>query len=195
MKLAAITGSIGCGKTTLAELAREMGFVVFDVDKWSRSLYKRSDYIRKIAEVFPETADKNGFIDKRKLRDVVFNDYSRLKELEEIAHPFLKEKLKKHLYKNRFSEEIFFIDAALLFEAGWDKYCDLVIVADVDYETQKCRVMKRDGITAKEFENINGRQMPNKEKILRGDVIVETDLPLNQLKVELMCLIDELSEE
>ena len=89
-------------------------------------------------------------------------------------------------------DDVFFIDAALIFELGWDRYCDLVVVADVDYELQKQRVMKRDGITAVDFEKIVAVQMSNREKILRADVIVETDKPLGVLKVELLSIIDEL---
>lgn len=193
MKLAAITGSIGCGKTTLAGLARKLGFVVFDADKWSRRLYFQQDYIHKIAEVFPDVMD-NGMVDKKKLRELVFNDNAKLKQLEAISHPFLKEKLKKVINKNRFSDDIFFLDAALLFEAGWDKYCDLIIVADVDYDIQKERVMKRDGISAEAFDKINSVQMKNKDKIALSDVVIDTDKPLNLLKTELLCIIDDLSD-
>ena len=81
-----------------------------------------------------------------------------------------------------------------MFEAGWDKYCDLVIVADVDYEIQKQRVMKRDGISAADFDKINNIQMDNAKKIELADVVIDTDKPLNLLKTELLCIIDELAE-
>lgn len=193
MKLAAITGSIGCGKTTLANIVRSLGYVVWDVDKWSRQLYFQADYIEKIAKAFPGVVEENK-VNKKKLRQIVFNDNKKLKLLESISHPFLKKRLLNSIFKNRFSEDIFFIDAALLFEAGWDKYCDMVIVADVDYDAQKQRVMLRDGISAEEFEKINQAQMSNKEKILRGDVIIETDKAKNLLAVELLSIIDELEE-
>ena len=136
----------------------------------------------------------NGMVDKKKLRELVFNDNAKLKQLEAISHPFLKEKLKKVINKNRFSDDIFFLDAALLFEAGWDKYCDLIIVADVDYDIQKERVMKRDGISAEAFDKINSVQMKNEDKIALADVVVDTDKPLNLLKAELLCIIDDLSD-
>ena len=68
----------------------------------------------------------------------------------------------------------------------------MVIVADVDKETQKQRVMKRDNISAQDFEKILTAQMDNKEKILRSDVVIETDKPLGVLKTELLSIIDEL---
>lgn len=193
MKLAAITGSIGCGKTTLAGLARELGYVVFDIDHWSRELYLRPAYINKVAAVFPDVAE-NGKINKKKLRDLVFNDREQLKKLEAIAHPFLKRRLVEAIHKNGKYDGVFVLDAALLFEAGWDKYCDLIIVADVDYEIQKQRVMKRDGISAEDFDKINNIQMSNAEKTKLADVVIDTDKPLNLLKTELLCIIDELAE-
>ena len=191
MILAAITGSIGCGKTTLASLLRDMGFIVFDVDQWSRALYKEPVYLKKMAEVFPEVMEQ-GVVNKKKLRDLVFNNQEKLKLLEKVSHPFLRKRLKYEIHKNAKSSDLFFVDAALLFEAGWDKYCQCVVLADVDYETQKIRVMKRDGISAEEFEKINAQQMSNKEKALLSDLIIDTDKPLNLLKVDMMCLIDDI---
>lgn len=193
MKVAAITGSIGCGKTTLAGLARELGCVVFDVDRWSRELYSRPAYINKVIAAFPDVAE-NGKINKKKLRGLVFDNQEQLKKLEAIAHPFLKRRLVETIRKNGKYDGIFVLDAALLFEAGWDKYCDLIIVADVDYEIQKQRVMKRDGISAADFDKINNIQMDNAKKIELADVVIDTDKPLNLLKTELLCIIDELAE-
>lgn len=191
MKLAAITGSIGCGKTTLAGLVRELGYVVYDIDGWTRALYRKPAFIRMILENFPSVGDK-GKVNKRKLRDLVFNDNRELKRLEGLVHPFLEERFFEMIRRNSRYDDVFFIDAALIFELGWDRYCDLVVVADVDYELQKQRVMKRDGITAADFEKIVAVQMSNREKILRADVIVETDKPLGVLKVELLSIIDKL---
>lgn len=91
MKLAAITGSIGCGKTTLAGLVRELGYVVYDIDGWTRALYQKPAFIRMILENFPSVGDK-GKVNKRKLRDLVFNDNRELKRLEGLVHPFLEER-------------------------------------------------------------------------------------------------------
>lgn len=79
---------------------------------------------------------------------------------------------------------------ALLFEMGWDKYCDLILVADVDEKIQKQRVMTRDKVSAEHFEKINNIQMSQKEKIALADVTVETDVPLNLLKTEIISIIE-----
>ena len=93
MRLIAITGSIGCGKTTIARMIREEGYTVFDVDAWVRRLYFNREFINRIREVFPGTVE-GWTVDKRKLRNIVFNDRARLKTLEEMTHPFLRRYLK-----------------------------------------------------------------------------------------------------
>lgn len=192
MKLIAITGSIGCGKTTIAKELRKLGFTVFDVDGWVRRLYFKHGFISSIVFHFPETA-VDGVFNKRLLRNLVFDDNKKLKKLESLIHPFLKDQLKEVIRKNAFIDDLFFLDVALLFEMGWDKYCDLVLVADVDTEIQKQRVMKRDNVSAEHFEKINNVQMSQAEKISLADVVIETDVPMNLLKVQLLSVIEGLN--
>ena len=191
MKLVAITGSIGCGKTTIAKIVGKLGYTVFDVDGWVRRLYFKKDFIKVIQEHFPAVAE-NGQVNKRALRNIVFSDNRQLKVLEGLIHPFLRETLKDVIRKNACRNDIFFIDVALLFEMGWDKYCDFILVADVDYEIQKQRVMNRDKVTAEDFDKINNVQLRNSYKINLADVVVNTDKPKNLLKVEMINIIQGL---
>ena len=191
MKLVAITGSIGCGKTTIAKIVGKLGYTVFDVDGWVRRLYFKKDFIKVIQEHFPAVAE-NGQVNMRALRNIVFSDNRQLKVLEGLIHPFLRETLKDVIRKNACRNDIFFIDVALLFEMGWDKYCDFILVADVDYEIQKQRVMNRDKVTAEDFDKINNVQLSNSYKINLADVVVNTDKPKNLLKVEMINIIQGL---
>lgn len=191
MKLAAITGSIGCGKTTLSKIVRRLGYVVYDIDGWVRRLYYQKDFIKVIAAHFPEVMEGEK-VNKRKLRNLVFGDNARLKVLESLIHPFLKQTLMNIRRRNARWADLFFMDVALLFEMGWDKYCDYIVVADVDYETQKMRVMRRDNISAADFDKINRIQMDNAAKKVLADVIINTDKPINLLKVELLAMIEEI---
>lgn len=193
MKLAAITGSIGCGKTTLSKIVRRLGYVVYDIDGWVRRLYYQKDFIKVIAAHFPEVMEGEK-VNKRKLRNLVFGDNARLKVLESLIHPFLKQTLMNVRRRNARRADLFFMDVALLFEMGWDKYCDYIVVADVDYETQKMRVMRRDNISAADFDKINRIQMDNAAKKVLADVIIDTDKPINLLKVELLAMIEEIEE-
>lgn len=189
MKLIAITGSIGCGKTTIAKIIREQRYVVFDVDAWVRRMYFQKSFIAQVKQIFPDVVEKNS-VDKRKLRNIVFNDTKQLKKLENLTHPFLRKYLKYVIRKNSKFDDCFFIDVALLYELGLDKFCDFVVVADVDYETQKKRVMKRDNVKAEDFDKINNVQMSNESKKEKADIVINTDKPLNLLKLEVITMID-----
>ena len=95
--------------------------------------------------------------------------------------------------KNSQSDKIFFLEAALLFECNWNVYCQTVILADVAKNVQKERVMARDNISAEDFEKIIALQMDNEQKKQYADVVINTDKTENLLKVELIKIIEELT--
>lgn len=188
MRIVGITGSIGCGKTMLSSLVKNLGYVVYDVDKWCRGLYYRKDFLEKIKEVFPQSFENDKF-NKRLLRNLVFSDKNELKKLESMTHPFLIRRFHKVVAENVRRGTDMFLDIALLYEMGLDKYCTDVIVADVSPEIQKERVMKRDHISEKEFEDIVSAQIKNADKIKNCDFVINTDKSVSALKVELIKLI------
>ena len=143
-----------------------------------------------VKQRFPQVFEFD-MLDKRKLRQLVFNDYSKLKILEELIHPFLEKKLRYIIRKNK-NKGLVFVDVALLFEMGWDKYFDYIVLADVCYDKQKKRVMKRDNITSEDFEKINQLQMPRDEKVKKVDFIVDTDVTQGGLNKQVFELIRNL---
>lgn len=194
MKIIGITGSIGCGKTYLADMIRDLGYGVYNPDKWVRELYKNKDFLKVIQQNFPMVFE-DGVFNKRSLRNLVFNNESQLQKLENIIHPFLKKKIKTVIHKYSRKSDIIFFDAALLFEKDWDIYCDYVIVADIEEEIQKQRVMKRDNISAEDFYKIIKVQMPQSEKCARADVIINTNKAKNINKTHLLQITDEILNE
>lgn len=194
MKIIAITGSIGCGKTFLANIIRSLGYVVYDADKWVKYLYYRPAFLNVIKQSFPKVFDNDGSFNKRKLRNLVFNNTNELKRLEKIVHPFLKQKLLNIIYKNAEKDCVLFFDAALLIEMKWNIYCQAVILADVDKNIQKQRVMARDNVSAEDFEKIVSVQMDNEQKKKFADVVINTDKSEALLKVELINIIEELKK-
>ena len=190
MEIVAITGSIGCGKTTIAGIVRKLGYAVYDVDKWCRRLYFNEKFLLKIKEEFP-CSYIDGKFNKRVLRELVFNNKEELKRLEGLTHPFLKRKFLETIHKS-VKSEIIFIDVALLFEMGWEKYCTKIIVADAPYEVQMKRVMKRDNITQEAFEKIVAVQMSNDDRIVLSDYVIDTDKSEQALRAEVIKVIQEI---
>ncbi|MCQ2734386.1 MAG: dephospho-CoA kinase [Alphaproteobacteria bacterium] len=187
-----ITGSIGCGKTYLAKIINSLGFVTYNPDFWVRDFYKKTSFLNLIKENFPQTFNDKKEFDKRKLRNIVFNDNTQLKKLENLTHPLIKKKLKYIIKKSSDKKDIIFLDAALLYEMGWDKYCDFVIVADVNDEIQKQRVMKRDNITEDDFNKIVAQQTSKEYKKIKSDYVIDTSLPYGINKVQLIKFIQEI---
>ena len=191
MILVGITGSIGCGKTTIANILREKGELVLDIDKWVKFLYYKKDFLDNIRLIFPETF-VSGVFNKRCLRNIVFNDNKKLKMLENIIHPYLENRIKKIIKKNTGKKFVIFIDVALLFEMGWDKYCDYIILADVEKEIQKIRVMKRDNISQEDFEKIDSIQMSQEEKRKKVDFILNTNVNKKALRVKIINMLEDI---
>lgn len=187
-----ITGSIGCGKTYLAKIIKSLGFATYNPDFWVRDFYKKASFLSLIKDNFPQTFNHNGEFDKRKLRNLVFSDNTQLKKLEKLTHPLINKKLKYIIKKFSAKEDIIFFDAALLYEKGWDKYCDFVIVADVSDEIQKQRVMKRDNISEDDFNKIVTTQTSKEYKRYRADYVIDTSLPYGINKVQLIKFIREV---
>lgn len=191
MKIIAITGSIGCGKTYIANLIKSLGYTVFDADKEVANFYKNSEFIKLIKTYFSDCFE-NELLNKRKLRDLVFNDNHKLKKLESIIHPLLKQKLKQKIRKSVNKSNFIFIDAALIFEMNWDIYCDYIILADVDRKIQKQRVMKRDKISADDFEKIVAKQIDNNIKKEKSDLIINTENSDGKIKVLIIKFLNEI---
>ena len=122
----------------------------------------------------------------------MFNNNQELKRLEKLVHPFLKQKLLNVIRKNSQTNRVFFFDAALLFEMKWNIYCQSVILADVDKNIQKQRVMIRDNISAADFEKIVSVQIDNEQKKQFVNAVINTDKTENLLKIELIKIIEEL---
>ena len=190
MKLVAITGFIGCGKTTLSEEVRSLGYPVLDVDGWVRRLYRNKKFVRQVALLFPVAAEGEG-INKRKLRQIVFSDIKELQRLEGLIHPFLNEMLKEFIRKNAFYDGLLFLDVALLHKMGWNKYCYRVILADADERIQMQRVMRRDNISEREFRDIVAVQRKGIDGERTADAVIDTNRPKNVLRAELAKLITE----
>ena len=188
----AITGSIGCGKTTISNILRKQGFIVNDIDGWCRELYYRDDFLEVIKKHFPESFIDNKF-NKKVLRNLVFDDVKKLRVLESIIHPYLTKRLLDSVY-DYSGEEIIFTDVALLYEMGWDIYFDFVVLADVDYNTQKQRVMQRDGISAEDFDKINNIQMKRENKLDKVDVIIDTSCSDEELEKVIKKLVKDIKK-
>ena len=181
MKVIGITGAIGCGKTTLASVINKLGYEIFDADKEVANIYKNEDFLHQLKSIFPRVFNGCG-VDKKLLRRIVFSNQKELLKLEYIIEPFLQQLFINKIEDSKQKDGILFIDAVLLFEKGWNRFCEKVICVTVDAETQKQRVMCRDNITEEEFYKIYHLQMANDLKCQMADIVIDTNCSLKELE-------------
>jgi dephospho-CoA kinase len=168
-----LTGSIGMGKSATAALFRERGVPVHDADASVHALY-RGRAAPLIAEVFPE-AVINGVVDRTKLGALVLNQPDRLRRLEAIVHPLVREEEIAFLDRAaRAGVSLAVLDIPLLFETGGQNRCDAVVVVTAAPPVQRERVLARPGMTEEKFRLILSKQMPDAEKRARAHFLVDT---------------------
>lgn len=168
-----LTGSIGMGKSTTAQLFAEAGCDVWDADAAVHRLYASGG-----AAVGPMTARfpgvlVDGAVNRDTLKDIIGKDPSALQSIEAIVHPLLV--ADRARFREQATSDILVFDIPLLFETGGDAAMDSVVCVSVDAETQKQRVLDRGTMTEAQFEMILQKQMPIEEKRRRSDYVIVTD--------------------
>ena len=187
----ALTGSIGMGKSTVAEMFERAGVPVFDADAVVRRMQGPSGaLLERISEHFPGTV-RCGTLDREALAHIVLNDRARLDELEQIVHPAVSEARAEFIDGHRNSPALVF-EIPLLFETGGEAEFDKVVVVSASDDVQRARVLERSGMSLEKLESILARQMPDEEKRRRADFIVDTGTDLStterQVRDILTCL-------
>lgn len=172
--LLGLTGSIGMGKSTTADMFREVGVPVWDADATVAKLYAKGG-----AAVAPLSALNMGLIqndavDREALKNWVKTDPNALNRLESLIHPLVAAD-RAEFIDDHAEQSLIVCDIPLLYETGADQWLDAVLVVTTDAETQKARVMERAGMDSALFDRILARQMPNSEKIARADYVIETN--------------------
>lgn len=172
-----LTGSIGMGKTTVANMFRSLGIPVHDSDAAvHRLLGKNGRAVAAVAREFPD-AVKEGIVDRRALGNKVFADRRALTRLESILHPLVREHQRRFLAgARRRRKPLVVLDIPLLFETGAERRCDLVVVVSAPRFVQSARVLRRAGMTAEKFRRILAHQVSDVRKRRLADFVVPTGL-------------------
>jgi dephospho-CoA kinase len=166
-----LTGSIGMGKSATAAMFRAAGVPVHDADAVVHALY-RGRAAALIEAAFPGTVADGG-VDRARLSQVLFEDESRLRTLERIVHPLVREERDKFLAAHA-QAPVLVLDIPLLFETGGEGDTDAVALVTAPEPVQRERVLGRPGMTEEKFRAILAKQMPDSEKRRRAHFLIET---------------------
>ncbi len=189
----AITGKIASGKSTVSEILKDLGFLVFESDKEVNKFFRDKKTINKIKGLFLRKINnlikEDGSINKTLLGDYVFFKKDELKNLEDLIHPLLKEEKQKFIDLNK-KQKVLFFDVPLLFEKKLFSEYNFIIYLHVKKKIQEERVLKRKKMSKKKFEKILEAQNYNLENYNKFiSIRIDTSKDLEQTKKTLISFI------
>ena len=181
-----LTGGIGSGKSTVAEVLSEYGYKIVDADKISREVtQKGSPALLELAEVFgSDIILDDGSLDRRLLRERAFSEEDGTEALQRIVTNRIIDITKERLKGNCV------LDAPTLLENGLQNLVDLVVVVTARQETRIKRVMARDGVSRKQVLAVMDKQMTDREKVKFADIVIKNNGTKEELKRTVTDLIN-----
>jgi dephospho-CoA kinase len=190
-----ITGGIGSGKSTLSEHLRSEGYEVYDSDLEARRLQNEHPALKKqLIDAFGEEIYTSQGLNRPALAKIVFANHEFLFKLNEIVHPFVTEDFQNWI-SHRSSKRFLFMESAILFECGFNKLVDKVVLMTASEPLRIKRVIKRDKVSSKEVQARMLNQFPDEMKIPLADFIIPTDdnLPMiDKMRKLLKQLVEKL---
>lgn len=169
-----LTGSIGMGKSTTAQMFADEGLPVWDADATVHRLYHPGQPAAlAIAALFPGAIDPDGQVNRAALRAMIQADATVLDRLNAAVHPLVAADRAAFLALNE-ADEIVLLDVPLLYEIGLDTACNAVAVVSAPAAVQRQRVLDRGAMTEAEFQTILSRQLPDAEKRKRATYVIPT---------------------
>ncbi len=197
--LVGLTGSIATGKSTVSAMFAHQGARVIDADLLSREVVMPGQpaYARILEEFGSQIFQDDGSLDRKALGAIVFADPARRKRLEEITHPAIgarQQRILSVLDEEGF-EGIVLWDAALLFETGGVSKMDKVVVVFADPDTERRRLMARDGLAEADARARIASQMPIAEKALLADHVIDNSGTREETERQVRAVHDALLAE
>lgn len=192
MIILGLTGSIGMGKSTTAEMFRRAGVALHDSDEAVHRLYAGAA-APLIEAAFPGVV-VGGAVDRQLLSEQVIGKPEALKRLEQIIHPLVRRDADAFLDQQRRSgAAVAVLDIPLLFETGGRERVDRVVVVSAPADIQRQRVLARPGMTPDKFDAIQKRQTPDAEKRAKADYVVETGQGLESAEAMVRKIVDDIT--
>tara|TARA_Y100000310_G_C20606432_1_gene775719 strand:+ start:842 stop:1396 length:555 start_codon:yes stop_codon:yes gene_type:complete len=180
-----ITGVFGSGKTTVAKLFAKHGYKHINADVVGHKLLDSRVIKNEVVKAFGKGVLTKGKINRRKLKDIVFNDFGELVKLNNIIHKPIINKIKSMIKKNKKV----IVDGALLIETKSLKMFDKLIVVKINRKEQYKRMLKKGKYTPEEIDNIVKSQLSQKEKLKYADITVNNSKDLRNTEKQVKAII------
>jgi dephospho-CoA kinase len=186
MYVVGLTGGIGSGKSTVAGMLEELGATILSADLTGHEVYTpgRPAWQEIVAAFGRNVVAGDGTIDRAKLRNIVFSDPTELARLNSITHPRMKEMMREKIEDLRTqATEVVVLEAALLYDAGWDDLTDEVWTTLAPPEVAAKRAAERSGIPVEQvLDRIQKAQMGDSDRVSRADIVINTVSTLEETR-------------
>jgi dephospho-CoA kinase len=182
-KIIGLTGGIGSGKTTVANYFKSYGIPVYIADDEARKIMQSADIMEAIKDLFGADVFENETLNREKLAKIVFNNPESLEKLNGIVHPAVKKHFEQWLLQNLEAPYVIY-EAAILFESGRYKDCDIIITVTAPIESRIQRVIKRDKTTRELVLKRINAQWTDEKRISKSDFVIE-NIAIEPTKLEI----------
>ncbi len=193
----AVTGSPGSGKSTVAQVFESLGARLIEADKIGHRLLERAEVKEHLTAWLGEgILDQEGNISRPKMASLLFGDREKLTKYDAFIHPLLLTELREMIAESarRSDGKMIVIDAALIYEWGFDTECDAVVVVSAPLEERIVRCMRKFGESREgAIERMNS-QIPQQEKAAKADFIIKNHGGIDELRKRAEKVYSELKE-
>ena len=171
-KIVGLTGGIGSGKTTIAKHINSLGIPVYIADDAAKKILLLPEILNALKLVFGDTVFEDGILNKDKLSKIVFNNPEMLKQLNQIVHPAVKIDFDNWLTLNK-DQPLVVKEAAILFESGGYKDCDVIITIVAPINERIQRVMARENTNSEAVLSRMNNQWTDEMRMEKSDYVIE----------------------
>lgn len=187
-----LTGGIGSGKTTVSNFLLDYGIPVYNSDSKGKTLMNANLELKNnIVSIFGERVYDNGILNTNLLSNIVFNDSTKIEQLNNLVHPKVAQDFNQWVGKNN-NKPILVKEAAILIESGAYLNMDKIILVVSEKSTRINRVSKRDNFDLESIEKRINLQLTDNEKIKYADYIIENNSSLEHLKLEVLKVVNKI---
>lgn len=190
-----LTGGIGSGKSSVASLLRDHGFVIVDADRIARDILQPgSDALREVvAEFGDDLVDASGVLNRKLLAQRAFGSEAQTQKLNAITHPAIrKEAMQQFEAAESAGAQVAVYDMPLLIELGLHRSMDFTVVVDVDEEERVKRLVSSRGLTEEDARARIARQISDTERLEAADYVIDNNGPLSELSPQVDALVSHI---
>ncbi len=191
-----LTGGIGSGKSTASKFFEKLGAFILDADKEAKNLLEKNEIVQHevISEFGTDIINATGKVDKNKLARVAFQDVDHQRRLNSVVHPYIYDLIDKTFDKvlNDGKYAVFIIDAAMIYESGYDIHLDYIIVITAQLKNRMERALARKTLTREEILKRIEFQWPEEEKVRMADFVIHNDGTEKELNDNIKSIIKKL---